>query len=1451
MDKVDKYGMKSGIIKIIPPDEWKAQQPPLDDLVKTIRVREPIKQDIMGSNGTYRQVNFVHGRVYTVRQWRELCEQSEHQPPSRRGERRMHFERPKPPTRPKPAAAPKKSAGNGNGRKRRGRPRKSESQANDSDAAEIAPTERPMTPVSDKQDNEEGRAKGEPEKTTEGKNDGKSTEGEITPARDTPMQSIEAADPGQPADDDGTPTIRRMGAVRQGKTQSTSARRKYSRREGSAMIDEQHFEGWDYRMDVSDFTRERCEELERTYWKTLTYAQPLYGADLMGTLFDDRTESWNLNKLPNLLDVMGTRVPGVNTAYLYLGMWKATFAWHLEDVDLYSINYLHFGAPKQWYSIAQGDARRFEQAMKSIWPTEAKACDQFLRHKSFLISPTRLLANYNIRVNKCVSYPGEFVVTYPYGYHSGYNLGYNCAEAVNFALDSWLPMGKIAKKCTCALAQDSVWIDVYDIERKLRGEETPEYEETEDEDDDEEEDEDDEDPSSLPTPPGNHSVRMKLPSRKRKRPATDKGKKKIKKVKKVRLRVKAKVEPPCCLCPHEIPLAELLPTGDGRKAHRMCALYLPETYVETVDSTEVVENIAGITKERLDLKCLYCRSKRGACFQCSHEKCTRSYHATCAAAAGVFVEEGNVPVFGEDGTEYKEQAFEFSCRFHRTKRDKRLDGDKLEEDVRIRNAAAALKSGDICQMQYYRGDIFAGVVVENRTDEETLLLDIIPKGYDGVLDPRVRKKLTMNSDRVEVQWKWLLVADEADYRLPKASANAIPLPSSRKAKDELNAKRADDVVPRKGAEFAPGYTWAEFVASEAENKDQVRVDMGKEANLWHYLGKTSTDAKAQYTEDLARPWHNPKSNYLDTLPKSPKPVLPPAPRRTSTAVVAPPTAMARATAITAPMPTQGPKPDKPYVYKPRTPVAPDPSIKSWRNPLDGHAATPASSTSMSSPLPNTITSQRFEPNLASGRPSYLSGGMDVNMTMDGGMGVGMKANVGVSIGSSSISTTANPALPPQRVWPTQQLAAPAPRTSGGFARQTVNQPAVPPSPTLLHRYGAFFHRHSNRCDAASVNQFPQFTSYSHSSADVQNRLYRDSHKFRTPYSQLGGYTNGYEGNLLSYLMKGGALFSGAHNAQHSAQPSPATGMMTPSIPTSTPYVQAQYHSSPQTHMQARFAVTSLSGPNFHSPPPSSISVSTASPIPTYGQSVAAAHTLPMQSQHSFSAPHSAYALNNAAGNTSSTPTPMPTPAPQNGTSRVGLEVADPSLSLKVPKYKVDTFHRLYMPDSFCTQLTSVDTHAADTGAPTGQLPRSDERELQQLRGWKFIHNSVAISISANAYGRGRPRRFARPHAYYGTQPDFDFNDDCHSSHAETADQRPASEINFPCTDNFYTAGEGPRANTIDCIFGGCPRRGPDRSTSPGTEGSIYHASPTSPYPRHGAADVSAEAKTGLGTCSTS
>jgi hypothetical protein len=98
-----------------------------------------------------------------------------------------------------------------------------------------------------------------------------------------------------------------------------------------------------------------------------------------------------------------------------------------------------------------------------------------------LVSP-QLLASHGIKVNKLVHHQGEFVITFPFGYHSGYNLGYNCAESVNFATTSWLKFGRDAKKCECV--GDSVFVDVDEIERKLRGDPT------DDENDDEEDEED-------------------------------------------------------------------------------------------------------------------------------------------------------------------------------------------------------------------------------------------------------------------------------------------------------------------------------------------------------------------------------------------------------------------------------------------------------------------------------------------------------------------------------------------------------------------------------------------------------------------------------------------------------------------------------------------------------------------------------------------------------------------------------------------------------------------------------------------------------------------------------------------------------------------------------------------------------------------------------------------------
>jgi jumonji domain-containing protein 2 len=98
------------------------------------------------------------------------------------------------------------------------------------------------------------------------------------------------------------------------------------------------------------------DSIDRVFWKNLKFNPPTYGADMAGTLFNERVRSWNVGHLPSILNVLGAHqnLPGITTPYLYFGMWKAMFAWHVEDMNLFSINYLHFGEPKSWYAVAPG-----------------------------------------------------------------------------------------------------------------------------------------------------------------------------------------------------------------------------------------------------------------------------------------------------------------------------------------------------------------------------------------------------------------------------------------------------------------------------------------------------------------------------------------------------------------------------------------------------------------------------------------------------------------------------------------------------------------------------------------------------------------------------------------------------------------------------------------------------------------------------------------------------------------------------------------------------------------------------------------------------------------------------------------------------------------------------------------------------------------------------------------
>ena len=95
----------------------------------------------------------------------------------------------------------------------------------------------------------------------------------------------------------------------------------------------------------------------------------MYAADIKLTLMDSNSGSWNLNSLNSVL-TQGMKQPlaGINTAYCYFGSWKSFFCWHIEDMNLSAINFLHSGKPKYWYGIRVADKQILENEAKLQFP---------------------------------------------------------------------------------------------------------------------------------------------------------------------------------------------------------------------------------------------------------------------------------------------------------------------------------------------------------------------------------------------------------------------------------------------------------------------------------------------------------------------------------------------------------------------------------------------------------------------------------------------------------------------------------------------------------------------------------------------------------------------------------------------------------------------------------------------------------------------------------------------------------------------------------------------------------------------------------------------------------------------------------------------------------------------------------------------------------------------------
>lgn len=131
-------------------------------------------------------------------------------------------------------------------------------------------------------------------------------------------------------------------------------------------------------------------EVETLYWKA-TLDKPFsveYANDMPGSAFVPLSgkkggrvlgsgsgegltvgeTAWNMRGVSrsdgSLLKFMKEEIPGVTSPMIYLAMLFSWFAWHVEDHDLHSLNYMHMGAGKTWYGVLREAAPAFEDVIR-------------------------------------------------------------------------------------------------------------------------------------------------------------------------------------------------------------------------------------------------------------------------------------------------------------------------------------------------------------------------------------------------------------------------------------------------------------------------------------------------------------------------------------------------------------------------------------------------------------------------------------------------------------------------------------------------------------------------------------------------------------------------------------------------------------------------------------------------------------------------------------------------------------------------------------------------------------------------------------------------------------------------------------------------------------------------------------------------------------------------------
>ena len=112
-------------------------------------------------------------------------------------------------------------------------------------------------------------------------------------------------------------------------------------------------------------TFDSADAMDRSIFEEDCLKPVEYANNNEGSLFPPTFKECNVDKLNTLLQHMTyaygefteqkgfsrNKVAGISSSMLYFGTYASTFPWHTEDADLPSVNYMHQGAAKIWFSI--------------------------------------------------------------------------------------------------------------------------------------------------------------------------------------------------------------------------------------------------------------------------------------------------------------------------------------------------------------------------------------------------------------------------------------------------------------------------------------------------------------------------------------------------------------------------------------------------------------------------------------------------------------------------------------------------------------------------------------------------------------------------------------------------------------------------------------------------------------------------------------------------------------------------------------------------------------------------------------------------------------------------------------------------------------------------------------------------------------------------------------------